>query len=67
MPADTFLEFVRPHYHGEGVPTHQALDTAFHFLAAGKGRLLNGRDSVLVRSGGRERKVDAGSTAGVQR
>ena len=67
VSADAALDLVGPHHHGQGVPAHQALDAALHFLAAGKGRLLPGSDSVLVRGGGGKRKVYAGGAAGVQR
>ncbi len=66
MSADAFLDLVGSHHHGQRVPAHQALDAALHFLAAGKGRLLDGRDGVLVGGGRGERQVDAGSASGVQ-
>ena len=58
MSADAFLNLVGADHHGHGIPAHQALDAALHFLAAGKWRLLPRRDRILVGSGRRERQVD---------
>ena len=67
VSANAALDLVGPHHHGQGIPAHQALDAALHFLAAGKRRLLPGSDRVLVRSCGGKRKVYAGGAPGVQR
>ena len=40
VPADAFLNFVGADDHRQRVPANQALDAAFHLLAAGKRRLL---------------------------
>src|SRR5258708_25125562 len=34
MPADSFLNLVRPDHHRERVPAHQTLNPALHLLAA---------------------------------
>ena len=67
VAADAFLNLVGPHHHGQRVPAHQALDAAFHFLAARKGRLLPRSNRVLVRRGRRKRQVDSGLAARMQR
>ncbi len=66
VSANAFLQFVGAHYHGQCVPTHQALDAALHFLAAGEGWLLHRRNGVLVRGGCREGQVHSRGTLGVQ-
>src|SRR5450631_207499 len=67
VTANAALDLVGPHHHGQGIPAHQALDAALHFLAARKGRLLPGSDRVLVRGSRGKGKVYAGGAAGVQR
>src|SRR5271165_398453 len=67
MSANAFLNLVGADDHGHGIPAHQALDAAFHLLAAGKRRLLPRRNRVLIRSGRREWQVDASLTARMQR
>ena len=60
MSADALLHLIRPHHHGQSIPTHQALNSTLHFLAAGKWRLLAGSDRVLVRRSRRKRQVNPG-------
>ena len=45
VSADAFLNLVGANHHGQRIPADQALDAAFHLLAAGKGRLLPRRES----------------------
>ena len=66
MPADTFLQLVGAHYHGQGIPTHQTLNAALHFLATGEGRLLNCGDRVLIWRGRSEGEVHPGGSFSVQ-
>ena len=40
MAADSVLNTVGAHHHGQRVPAHQALDAPFDFLVARKQRLL---------------------------
>src|ERR1700728_2166527 len=49
MSADTFLDLIGAHDHGQGVPADKALNTPFHFLTAGKRSLVLRRNGVLVR------------------
>ena len=67
MSANALLNFISPHHHGQGVPAHQALDAAFHLLAAGKRRLLRCSNGILIGSGRREWQVHARGAARVQR
>ena len=66
VAADAFLNLVGAHHHGQRVPAHQALDAAFHLLAAGERRLLQRGNRVLVRSSRRKRKIHSRGAAGVQ-
>jgi hypothetical protein len=40
VAANALLHLVGANHHGEGVPADEALDAAFHLLAAGEWRLL---------------------------
>ena len=57
VSANAFLHFVGAHHHGQSIPADEALDAAFHLLAAGKRRLLPGRNRILVGRSRRKRKV----------
>src|SRR5438128_469093 len=59
MSANAFLELVSLDDHGQCIPAHQALDPAFHLLAARKRRLLTNGNRVLVGRSRSKRKVDA--------
>ncbi len=67
VSANAFLNLISADHHGQGVPAHQALDAALHFLAAGKWRLLPGRDRILIGSRRRKRQVDPSLAPGMQR
>ncbi len=67
VSANAFLNFVGANDHSHGVPAHQALDAALHFLAAGEWGLRLGVDSILVWSSRREGKIYPSGAARVQR
>ena len=56
VAADAFLNLVGTHHHGQRVPAHQALDAAFHLLAAGERRLLRRRQSCSGREWSRKKE-----------
>ena len=54
VAADTFLNLVGLHHHGQRIPAHEALDAALDLTAAGKRRLLLCGDGIDVRGVRRE-------------
>ncbi len=59
VPTDPLVDLVRLDDHRQRVPAHEALDPALDFAAAGKRRLLGGRNGVDVGSVGGEGLLDA--------
>ena len=66
VAADALLHLVGPDDHGQRIPADQALDPALHLLAAGKRRLLPGRNGILIGRGGGEGQIDPGGAPGMQ-
>ena len=54
VSADAVFNPVGANDHGQGIPADQALDAAFHFLVAGEGGLLAGRNGIYIGSVGGE-------------
>jgi hypothetical protein len=67
VSADAFLNLVGTDDHGHGVPPHQALDAALHFLTAGEWGLGLRVDRILVGSRRRERKIHSRGATRMQR
>ena len=59
MAANSVLGPIAAHDHGHRVPTHEALDPAFNFPAAGIRHLFGGMNCVEVGRVGREWQLDA--------
>ena len=67
VTANAFLNLIGAHHHGERIPADEALDAAFHLLAAGERGLLKCRNRVLVRRGCGKGEVHTGGAPGMQR
>ena len=52
VPANAFLNLVGADNHRHCIPPNQALDAAFHLLAAGERRLVARGNRVLIWGGG---------------
>src|SRR6266566_8483210 len=67
VTADTFLNLIGSHHHGQRIPAHQALYATLHLLAAGKRGLLPDGNRILVGRSRSERKIYTGRPTRVER
>ena len=65
VSADAVLHAVGANNHRQRVPANQALDSAFHFLIAGKVGLVSGGNRVYIGGVGGEGEIHAGGNGAV--
>ena len=66
VPSDAAFHLVGTYHHRHRIPPDETLDPALHLLASWKRGLLADGNRILIRSGSRERKIDARSPSGME-